>query len=329
MESARPITCVFITFVLIIVSVISTTDRTTGQFTFSDQARAASENELELNCENNEDQCLIEACLGSECSTVGKGLGIPQLFSVEKLLRNDPMSTRSQDNCQISDEKEEISNFNFRASAEESDGSDSTNNLGQSNQIPAAWWDHSGSDILIGMDLGMIKKICNIDVHLNNNAEIENGFSAAVSNGTKSLHKAINEPTSGSIPNSWSTNEFDSLAGRFIQLTIPGVSDFYVDGDDGDVDPVVSEIKVKALPLTQTSRNSSAMSTSAETLTKQISNNATAQLELSPLEFLDAGSDLLNTPMLGSEHYGINQSSLTDMSSTPTSNIYTGDIFLP
>jgi hypothetical protein len=58
-------------------------------------------------------------------------------------------------------------------------------------------------------------------------------------------------------------------------------------------------------------------------------NNSATQLELSPLEFLDSGSDLLATPMLGSEHYEINQGSLTDMSSTPTSNMYTGDIFLP
>jgi hypothetical protein len=50
---------------------------------------------------------------------------------------------------------------------------------------------------------------------------------------------------------------------------------------------------------------------------------------LSPLEFLDAGSDLLDTPILGAEPYRTNQSSLTDMSSTPTSNLYTGDIFLP
>ena len=39
------------------------------------------------------------------------------------------MSTRNQDNCQISDEKEEINNFNFRATAEESDELDSTNNF--------------------------------------------------------------------------------------------------------------------------------------------------------------------------------------------------------
>jgi hypothetical protein len=44
---------------------------------------------------------------------------------------------------------------------------------------------------------------------------------------------------------------------------------------------------------------------------------------------LDAGSDLLDTPILGAEPYRTNQSSLTDMSSTPNSNLYTGDIFLP
>ena len=113
----------------------------------------------------------------------------------------------------------------------------------------------------------MIKKICNIDVLFNDNAEIENGFSVTVSNDSKSLHKVINESTTGSSLNSWSTHDFDSLAGRFIHLTIPGVSEFYVDDDDGDDDPVVSEIKVKALPLTQTSRNSSAQSNSTRHLT--------------------------------------------------------------
>ncbi len=327
MESVRPITRVFLIFVLIIVPVISAADISTVQLTFSDQVRATSENELELNCESNEARCLVEACIGSECPTLGKGLGISQLFSEEMLLSNGLMNTNSKDNCQTSDEKDEISNFNFRASAEESDELDSNINLGKPNQTPLAWWDHSGSDILIGMDLGMIKKICNIDLRLNDNAEIENGFSVTVSNGSKSFQKVVNEYTGGSVPNSWSTNDFANLAGRFIQVTIPGVSDFYIDNDDDD--PVVSEIKVKALPLTQTSRNSSTISTPEDTLARQMDNNSTAQLELSPLEFLDSGSDLLATPMLGSEHYEINQGSLTDMSSTPTSNMYTGDIFLP
>ncbi|MGI0042545.1 MAG: hypothetical protein ACRD47_02445, partial [Nitrososphaeraceae archaeon] len=67
-----------------------------------------------------------------------------------------------------------------------------------------------------------------------------------------------------------------------------------------------------------------------ETLNSQMPNNIISQPdELSPLEFLDAGSDLLDTPILGTEAYRTKQSSLTDISSTPTSNIYTGDIFLP
>ena len=327
MEFVRPITCVFLTFVLIMVPVISASDLSTVQLTFSDHVRATSENELELNCESNEARCLVEACIGSECPTLGKGFGISQLFSEEILLSNGLMNTDSKDNCQTNDEKDEISNFNFRASAEESDELDSNINLGESKQTPLAWWDNSGSDILIGMDLGMIKKICNIDLRLNDNAEIENGFSVTVSNNSKSFQRAVNEPIVGSVPSSWSTNDFGNLAGRFVHLTIPGVSEFYVDNDDDD--PVVSEIKVKALPFTQTSRNSSTISTPVDTLTRQMHSNSTAQLELSPLQFLDSGSDLLDTPMLGSEHYGINQGALTDMSSTPTSNVYTGDIFLP
>ncbi|MGH9975280.1 MAG: hypothetical protein ACRD8Z_05520 [Nitrososphaeraceae archaeon] len=307
--------------------VISATDISTVQLSFSNQVRATSENELELNCESNEARCLVEACIGSECPALGKGLGISQLFSEELLSSNDLMNTNSKDNCQTSDEKDEISNFNFRASAEESEELDSNINLGKSNHTPLAWWDHSGSDILIGMDLGMIKKICSVDLRLNDNAEVENGFSVTISNGSKGFQKVVNEDTGGSVPSSWSTNDFANLTGRFIQLTIPGLSDFYVDNDDDD--PVVSEIKIKALPLTQTSRNSTTMSTPADTLTRQVHNNSTAQLDLSPLEFLDSGSDLLDTPNPASEHFAINQGSLTDMSSTPTSNMYTGDIFLP
>jgi hypothetical protein len=112
-----------------------------------------------------------------------------------------------------------------------------------------------------------------------------------------------------------------------MQLTIPGVSEFFVDDDEDD--PVISEINVKALSLGQTSRNSIAQGNSTDNNTIQMPNNTIVQHELSPLEFLDAGSDLLNTPVLGPKHYGINQSSLTDMSSTPTSSMYTGDIFLP
>ncbi len=333
MKSATLLPCVFLTFVLIIVSITSATDRSIVQFPFSDQARAAPENELELNCKGSEDLCLVEACLGSECSTTGKGIGFSQLPFGE-ILGKDSMRVSNKDSCQTGGEKEEINNFNFRARSDEFGELDSNNNLGKSSQIPAAHWDHSGSDILIGLDLGMIKKICNVDVLFNDNAEIENGFSVTVSNDSKSLHKAVDESTTDTMPSSGSSYDFDNLAGRFIHLTIPGVSGFYLGDDDDDDDddddgnePIVSEIKVKALPLTQDSRNSSAQSISTSNITT--SNTTTSQLELSPLEFLDAGSDLLNTPMLAPEHYRINQSSLTDMSSTPASNIYTGDIFLP
>jgi hypothetical protein len=326
MKSATFLPCVFLTFVLIIVSFTSANDRSIVQFPFSDQARAAPEDEIELNCKGSEDLCLVEACLGSECSTTGKGRGFSQLPFGE-ILGKDSM--RVSNSCQTGGDKEEINNFNFRARSEEFDELDSNSNLGKSSQIPSAHWDHLGSDILMGLDLGVIKKICNIDVLFNDNAEIENGFSITVSNDSRTLHKAVDESTTDTMPNSGSSYDFDSLTGRFIHLTIPGVSEFYVGDDDDDdgKEPIVSEINVKALPMTQDSRNSSAQSISTSNITT--SNNPTSQLELSPLEFLDAGSDLLNTPMLAPEHYRINQSSLTDMSSTPASNIYTGDIFLP
>jgi hypothetical protein len=248
----------------------------------------------------------------------------------EGLISKVPMKLANKDSCQTTDEKEEINNFKFRATKEGSDELNSNNDgLGMPSQIPVARWDHSDSDILIGMDLGMIKKICNINLHFDDDAEIKDGFSVTVSNGSKSLHKVVDEFTTGTSPESWSSHDLDSLAGRFVHLTIPGVSEFYVDDDDDD-DPIVSEIVVKALPMTQTSRNSSAQSNSTDTLPRQMPNNTISQPEeLSPLEFLDAGSDLLDTPILGTESARTNQSSLTDMSSTPTSNIYTGDIFLP
>ena len=54
MESVRPIACGFLMFVLIIVSFNSASDRSALLFSFSDETKAVSENELELNCENNE-----------------------------------------------------------------------------------------------------------------------------------------------------------------------------------------------------------------------------------------------------------------------------------
>ena len=71
------------------------------------------------------------------------------------------------------------------------------------------------------------------NVLFNDNAEIENGFSVTVSNDSKSLHKAVDESTTDTMPSSGSSYDFDNLAGRFIHLTIPGVSGFYL-GDDDD-----------------------------------------------------------------------------------------------
>lgn len=329
MESATTLTYVFATFVLIVMSITTATDGSVVQFPMTDQARAASDNELELNCESGEDMCLVEACLGNECSALGKETSFSEMLT-EELISKVPMKLANKDSCQTTDEKEEINNFKFRATKEGSDELNSNNDgLGMPSQIPVARWDHSDSDILIGMDLGMIKKICNINLHFDDDAEIKDGFSVTVSNGSKSLHEVVDEFTTGTSPESWSSHDLDSLVGRFVHLTIPGVSEFYVDDDDDD-DPIVSEIVVKALPMTQTSRNSSAQSNSTDTLPRQMPNNTISQPEeLSPLEFLDAGSDLLDTPILGTESARTNQSSLTDMSSTPTSNIYTGDIFLP
>lgn len=337
MESATTLTYVFTAFVLIVMSITTATNGSMVQFPIFDQARAASDNELELHCESNEDICLVEACLGNECSALGKETGFSEMLT-EELISKVPMKLASKDSCQTTDEKEEINNFKFRAAKEESDELNSNNDdFGMASQIPVARWDHSNSDILIGMDLGMIKKICNINLLFDDDAEIKDGFSVTVSNGSKSLHKVIDEFTTGTSPESWSSHDLDSLVGRYVHLTIPGVSEFYVDDDDDD--PIVSEIIVKALPMTQTNRNPSAQSNSTETLNSQMPNetlnsqmpnNTISQPdELSPLEFLDAGSDLLDTPILGTEAYGTNQSSLTDTSSTPTSSIYTGDIFLP
>ena len=329
MESAIPLSYVVLTFVLIIVSVIPTGDRFSVQFPIYDQARAVPENELGLDCENNVDLCLVEACLGKECSKIGKGLGISQMLAGEILLGNGLVKTAGKDSCQTAGGKEEINNFNFRPSMDEPEELDSNNNnLVKSSQVPAARWYNSGSDILIDMDLGTIKEICNVEIRFNDNDGNEIGYSVTVSNSSsRNSNEVVSGSTSASLTNSGSTHDFDSLAGRFIHLTIPGVSEFYVDDDDDD--PVVTEIEVKAFPLTQTHKNSDVPSNSAENIAKKIPSDGLAQLEVSPLEFLDDGSDLLNTPMPGPKQYGINQSSIPDMASTSISNMYTGDIFLP
>ncbi|MGC2308823.1 MAG: hypothetical protein WA461_10490, partial [Nitrososphaeraceae archaeon] len=244
MESATTLTYVFATFVLIVMSITTATDGSMVQFPIADHARAASDNELELNCEGNEGMCLVEACLGNECSALGKETKFSEMLT-EELISNAPMKLANKDSCQTTDEKEEINNFKFRATKEGSDELNSNNDdgLGIPSQSPVARWDHSDSDILIGMDLGMIKKICDINLLFDDDAEIKDGFSVTVSNDSKSFHKVVDEFTTGTSPESWSSHDLDSMVGRFVHLTIPGVSEFYVDDDDDD-DPIVSEILV-------------------------------------------------------------------------------------
>ena len=233
MESATTLTYVFATFVLIVMSITTATDGSMVQFPTADQARAASDNELELNCEGNEGMCLVEACLGNECSALGKEPKFSEMLT-EELISKAPMKLANKDSCQATDEKEEINNFKFRATKEGSEELNSNNNdgLGIPSQSPVARWDHSDSDILIGMDLGMIKKICNINLIFDDDAEIKDGFSVTVSNDSKSIHKVVDEFTAGASPESWSSHDLNSLTGRFVHLTIPGVSEFYVDDDD-------------------------------------------------------------------------------------------------
>lgn len=316
MRHATPLAYVSLTFVLVTtasLSIMLAADRSTIQFSFSDQARAASENELEINCENNQDLCLVEACLGNGCSNVASELGISGMIS-----------SGSEEVCQRGAQIEEINSFNFRAAANEPDEIGADRNLVKLDQVPSAWWDRSDSDILIGMDLGMTKRICNIDILFNDKADIENGFSMTFSNASKSLHTVVSESDGPFQLDSIWRPGLDDIAGRFVYLTIPGVSEFYIDDDEDK--PLVSEIKIKAL----SPRNSVAGSNQADDVTKQtMPNNVTAQLRLSPLAFLNASADLLSTPTFGPEQQKLNHSSLTDMSSRPTPSMYTGDIFLP
>jgi hypothetical protein len=329
MKSAGPLSSVFLTFMLVIVAVIPADDKFSFQFTLYDQVKGVSENELDLDCENNAELCLIEACLGSECSKIANGLGISQMLAGDKLLGKNLIKTDVEDNCQTVNGKEEISNFNFYPSIKEPKELDSNNNkLEKPSHGPAARWYNVGSDLLIDLDLGTVKEICNVGISFNDNDDDEIGYSVTLSNSsTRNLNEAVPGSTSSLLVNSESNHDFGNLAGRFVHLTIPDVSEFYVDDDEDD--PVVTEIEVKALPFTQTTRNSDVHSKSTENITSTTPPAAVDQLEVSPLEFLDNGSDLLNTPMPGPKHYGMNQSSLPDMSSPLISNVYTGDILLP
>lgn len=310
MGHTTPLGYVSLTIVLV-TTVMLAADSSIIQFSFSDQARAASENELEISCENNQDLCLVEACLGNGCSNVASELGISRTIL-----------SGSEEICQTGDE--EINSFNFRAAANEPDEIGADSNLAKLDQVPSAWWDSSDSDILIGMDLGMIKRICDIDIKLNDKADIENGFLVTLSNASK--HSTVASESGGTfqLDSTWQP-ALNDIAGRFVYLTIPGVSEFYIDDDEDK--PLVSEIKINAL----STRNSVAQSNQADGVTKQpMPNNVTAQLRVSPLEFLNAGADLLNTPTFGPEQQQrINHSSSTVKSSSPTPSMYTGDILLP
>ena len=334
MKSAGPLSSIFLTFMLVIVAVIPADGKFSLQFTLYGQVKAVSENELDLDCENNAELCLIEACLGSECSKIANGLDISQMLVGDKLLGKNLIKTDVKDNCQTVNGKEEISNFNFYPSIKEPKELDSNiNNLEKTSQSPAARWYNIGSDLLIDLDLGTVKEICNVGISFNDNDGDEIGYSVTLSNSsTRNPNEAVPGSTSTLLIDSESNHDFGNLAGRFVHLTIPDVSEFYVDDDEDD--PVVTEIEVKALPLTQTIRNSDVHSKSTENITRTtppaaIPRAAIDQLEVSPLEFLDNGSDLLNTPMPGPKHYGMNQSSLPDMSSPLISNAYTGDILIP
>ena len=322
MELTTVKTYPLLTFVLVILSVCLSADGSTTQHLFSGQARAASENELEVDCEVNQELCLIEACFGNKCSNIEKGLGISEIFSGMTLSSSGPMDLGGKGICQKSDEKDVINNFNFRTTPDVPDEIGANNNLGRAAQLASAWWDHSGSDILIGMDLGMIKRICDIDVHFNNKAEVRDGFSVTVSNSSTNFQKDAEQST-GSLLHFWSPGS-DSVAARFVYIMIPNVSEFYLDDDDED-DPLVSHIRIKAFSPTNSVENIKLV----DNITKQKTQNATTQLKLSPLEFLSTASDLLDTTTFKNEHSTLNRSSLSDMSSILTPNLYTGDIFMP
>lgn len=319
MELTTVKTYPLLTFVLVILSLCLSADGSTTQHLFSGQARAASENELELDCEVNQELCLIEACFGNKCSNIEKGLRISEIFSGTIMSGIDPIDLGSKDICEPSDEKEEINNFNFRTTPDEID---TNNNSGNPSQLPSAWWDHSGSDILIGMDLGMIKRICDIEIHLNDKDGLADGFSVAVSNSSTTFQKVADEST-GSLLHYWSPGS-DNISARFVYLMIPDVSEFYLD-DDNEDDPLVSDIRIEAFSPANSNENIKPV----DNVTKQIPQNPTTQLELSPLEFLSTASDLLDTTSFNPEHSTLNRSSLSDISSRLTPNMYTGDIFLP
>jgi hypothetical protein len=322
MESATFWKSGLLVFFLIIISLTSTTNRVMNPFFVAEVATAISDNELELSCEYHEDMCLLEACLGKECTAIGNKEGFSGILS-GGMLHKAPMEIAGRDNCYDTNQKAETTNYNFHL-VEESNDLNSNRNLVAVNHSPIGQWKESDSSVHMGMDLGVIKNICNIDILFENDNEIENGYSISVSNDSKNVYKVVERTPQDSSPDSWISYDFSDVVGRFVHLTIPGVTDLYDDND-----PLISEIRVEALPSPQIHQNSSAESVLIDNSVKQTPNNTISHLKLSPLEFLDEGSDLLNTPKFSSESYELNHDSSTDISSTLNSNKFTGDIFLP
>jgi hypothetical protein len=311
-------------FFLILISLSSTRIDFFNHFLIADVDGRVSDNILNLNCESHDDMCLFKACLGKECSTISDRQGFPGSL-VEGMKQKTPLETYGKKSCYDMNQKEAITDYNFRPTeAEESDEVNSDSNAEIVNHSPMGHWRQSDSSVDIVMDLGVIKNICRIGVIAENDDKIENGYSISVSNDNEALHKIIERTAEDSPSDSWINYDFSAVTGRFINLIIPGVSDFY-----GDSDPLISAIRVETLPLEQTHINSAAKSDVISNPLKQRPNSTISNLELSPLEFLNEGSDLLSTPNSGNDSSKLYHTSSTDISSTLNSNKFTGDIFLP
>ncbi|HET6730806.1 MAG TPA: hypothetical protein VFH04_04340 [Nitrososphaeraceae archaeon] len=310
-------------FFLILISLTLTRTEFFNHFLIADVDGRVSDNKLNLNCGFQDDMCLLKACLGKECSTIGDKQGFPESLA-EGMLQNTPLETRGKNSCYDMNQKEEITNYNFRPTEEESDEVNSDSNVEVVNHSPVGHWRQSDSSANIVMDLGVIKNICRIGVIAENDDKIEDGYVISVSNDSGTVHKIIEITAEEGSSDSWINYDFSAVVGRFINLIIPGVSDFYDDSD-----PLISAIRVETLPLEKTPINSGAKSNVISDSVKQMPNITTSQIELSPLEYLNEGSDLLSTPDSGNESYELYHNPSTDISSTLNSNKFTGDIFLP
>jgi hypothetical protein len=310
-------------FFLILISLTSLRTEFFGRFLIADVDGRVSENELNFSCESHDGMCLLKACLGKECSTIADRQGFPESLS-EGMLQKAPLETYGKNSCYDMNQKEMVTNYNYRPTEEESDEVNSDSNIEVIQHSPVGHWRQSDSSVNIVMDLGEIKNICRIGVVAENDDKIENGYIISVANDSAAVHKIIERTTEDSSPDSWIKNDFSAVVGRFINLIIPGVSDFYDDSD-----PLISAIRVETLPLEQIHNNSAVKSNVISDSVKQAPNSAISQIELSPLKFLNEGSDLLSTPDAGNESYELRHNFSTDISSTLSSNKFTGDIYLP